>query len=119
MMVARRIEVDVGARCTLGSATLEHHRPDFKTFATPDPSHARSTQRGTAIMSGKRANIFGQGRPEKPYEERDEDAVDVPQRATAAQLAARKYVLPSPSLCVPRYHFDAPPPQRTFLPRAC
>jgi hypothetical protein len=41
-------------------------------------------------MSGKRANIFGQGRPERPYEDRDGDADDVPQRATAAQLATRK-----------------------------
>jgi hypothetical protein len=41
-------------------------------------------------MSGKRANIFGQGRPERPYEDRDDDAADVPQRATAAQLATRK-----------------------------
>ncbi|KAJ4337459.1 hypothetical protein N0V95_008327 [Ascochyta clinopodiicola] len=40
-------------------------------------------------MSGKRANVFGQGRPESPYEERDEPG-EVPQRATAAQLAARK-----------------------------
>ncbi|KAF9692138.1 hypothetical protein EKO04_010142 [Ascochyta lentis] len=40
-------------------------------------------------MSGKRANVFGQGRPERPYEDRDEPA-EVPQRATAAQLAARK-----------------------------
>jgi hypothetical protein len=40
-------------------------------------------------MSGKRANVFGQGRPERPYEERD-DPAEVPQRATAAQLAQRK-----------------------------
>ncbi|KAF3032668.1 hypothetical protein E8E12_004262 [Didymella heteroderae] len=40
-------------------------------------------------MSGKRANLFGQGRAEDPYNERDEPA-DAPQRATAAQLAARK-----------------------------
>jgi len=40
-------------------------------------------------MSGKRANIFGQGKPERPYEERDDD-VDPPQKATAAQLATRK-----------------------------
>jgi hypothetical protein len=40
-------------------------------------------------MSGKRANLFGQGRPENPYDERDEPA-ETPQRATAAQLAARK-----------------------------
>ncbi|CAO2658022.1 Nn.00g072820.m01.CDS01 [Neocucurbitaria sp. VM-36] len=41
-------------------------------------------------MSGfKRGNVFDQGRPECPYEERDEPA-DVPQRATAAQLATRK-----------------------------
>ncbi|KAH7079903.1 hypothetical protein BKA63DRAFT_407085 [Paraphoma chrysanthemicola] len=41
-------------------------------------------------MSGKRANVFGQGRPEEPYQERD-DPAEVPQRATAAQLATRKY----------------------------
>ncbi|KAL5120392.1 hypothetical protein ACEQ8H_001682 [Pleosporales sp. CAS-2024a] len=41
-------------------------------------------------MSGKRANIFGQGRPERPYDEREEEAAEVPQRATAAQLATRK-----------------------------
>ncbi|KAF1349445.1 hypothetical protein EJ07DRAFT_184413 [Lizonia empirigonia] len=40
-------------------------------------------------MSGKRANVFGQGRPENPYEERHGPA-ETPQRATAAQLAARK-----------------------------
>ena len=40
-------------------------------------------------MSGKRANLFGQGRPEDPYNGRDEPA-EIPQRATAAQLAARK-----------------------------
>ncbi|KAG9205433.1 hypothetical protein G6514_008075 [Epicoccum nigrum] len=40
-------------------------------------------------MTGKRANLFGQGRPENPYDERDEPA-ETPQRATAAQLAARK-----------------------------
>ncbi|KAH8728532.1 hypothetical protein GQ44DRAFT_609221 [Phaeosphaeriaceae sp. PMI808] len=40
-------------------------------------------------MSGKRANIFDQGRPESPYEDRDGPA-EVPQRATAAQLATRK-----------------------------
>ncbi|KAJ4375419.1 hypothetical protein N0V86_006950 [Didymella sp. IMI 355093] len=40
-------------------------------------------------MSGKRANLFGQGRPEDPYNERDEPA-EPPQRATAAQMAARK-----------------------------
>ncbi|KAJ4987614.1 nucleoporin nsp1 [Stagonosporopsis vannaccii] len=40
-------------------------------------------------MSGKRSNLFGQGRPEDPYNERD-DPAEVPQRATAAQLAARK-----------------------------
>ncbi|KAL1648225.1 hypothetical protein SLS61_007097 [Didymella pomorum] len=39
-------------------------------------------------MSGKRANLFGQGRPEDPYNERDVPD-DAPQRATAAQLAAR------------------------------
>ncbi|KAH6341389.1 hypothetical protein HBI37_105600 [Parastagonospora nodorum] len=41
-------------------------------------------------MSGKRANTFGQGRPERPYEEREEEAAEIPQKATAAQLAARK-----------------------------
>ncbi|KAH7559759.1 hypothetical protein BM1_03393 [Bipolaris maydis] len=41
------------------------------------------------MSTNKRGNIFGQGKPERPYEERDEPA-DVPQRATAAQLAARK-----------------------------
>lgn len=41
-------------------------------------------------MSGKRANIFGQGKPERPYEEREDAEADVPQRATAAQMAARK-----------------------------
>ncbi|EFQ85408.1 hypothetical protein PTT_19648 [Pyrenophora teres f. teres 0-1] len=41
------------------------------------------------MSSNKRGNIFGQGRPEQPYDERDEPA-DVPQKATAAQLAARK-----------------------------
>jgi hypothetical protein len=41
-------------------------------------------------MSGKRANTFGQGRPERPYEERDDEPADTPQRATAAQLATRK-----------------------------
>ncbi|KAI2481148.1 DUF2457 domain containing protein [Pyrenophora tritici-repentis] len=41
------------------------------------------------MSSNKRGNIFGQGRPERPYDERDEPA-DVPQKATAAQLAARK-----------------------------
>jgi hypothetical protein len=45
---------------------------------------------GNDIMSGKRANIFGQGRPETPYQERDEEPAEVPQRATAAQLATRK-----------------------------
>ncbi|KAF3040581.1 hypothetical protein E8E11_004431 [Didymella keratinophila] len=40
-------------------------------------------------MSGKRANLFGQGRPDDPYNERDVPD-DTPQRATAAQLAARK-----------------------------
>lgn len=43
-------------------------------------------------MSGKRANIFEAGRPEDPYADRDGPA-DVPQRATAAQLAQRKYVV--------------------------
>lgn len=46
-------------------------------------------------MSGKRANVFGQGRAENPYEDTDGPA-ETPQRATAAQLAARKYVLPLP-----------------------
>lgn len=41
------------------------------------------------MSSNKRGNIFGQGKPERPYEERD-DPADVPQRATAAQLASRK-----------------------------
>ncbi|KAF2127875.1 hypothetical protein P153DRAFT_342795 [Dothidotthia symphoricarpi CBS 119687] len=41
-------------------------------------------------MSGKRQNTFGQGRPERPYEERDSGPEDVPTRATAAQLATRK-----------------------------
>jgi hypothetical protein len=41
------------------------------------------------MSSNKRGNIFGQGKPERPYEERD-DPADVPQKATAAQLAARK-----------------------------
>jgi hypothetical protein len=41
------------------------------------------------MSSNKRGNIFGQGKPEQPYEERD-DPAEVPQRATAAQLAARK-----------------------------
>ncbi|USP79179.1 uncharacterized protein yc1106_06453 [Curvularia clavata] len=40
------------------------------------------------MSANKRGNIFGQGKPERPYEERD-DPADVPQRATAAQLAAR------------------------------
>lgn len=65
--------------------------PNVKTFpATPDPSPPPHVNPQTgAKMSGKRANVFGQGRPETPYEERD-DPADVPQRATAAQLAARK-----------------------------
>ncbi|KAL6705944.1 hypothetical protein ACN47E_006223 [Coniothyrium glycines] len=42
------------------------------------------------MSSNKRGNIFGQGKPERPYEERDSDPADVPQRATAAQLATRK-----------------------------
>jgi hypothetical protein len=37
----------------------------------------------------KRGNIFDQGKPENPYNERDEGPVEA-QRATAAQLAARK-----------------------------
>ncbi|KAH7394565.1 hypothetical protein BKA66DRAFT_557538, partial [Pyrenochaeta sp. MPI-SDFR-AT-0127] len=37
----------------------------------------------------KRGGIFDQGRPEQPYDERSEPA-EVPQRATAAQLATRK-----------------------------
>ncbi|KAH6878700.1 hypothetical protein BKA58DRAFT_409123 [Alternaria rosae] len=41
------------------------------------------------MSSNKRGNIFDQGRPENPYEDRD-DVADVPQKATAAQLAARK-----------------------------
>ncbi|KNG51908.1 hypothetical protein TW65_00923 [Stemphylium lycopersici] len=41
------------------------------------------------MSSNKRGNIFGQGKPERPYEERD-DPADVPQKATAAQLASRK-----------------------------
>jgi hypothetical protein len=41
------------------------------------------------MSSNKRGNIFGQGKPERPYEER-EDVADVPQKATAAQLASRK-----------------------------
>jgi hypothetical protein len=41
------------------------------------------------MSSNKRGNIFDQGRPENPYDDRDEVA-DVPQKATAAQLAARK-----------------------------
>ncbi|KAL1795067.1 hypothetical protein ACET3X_006883 [Alternaria dauci] len=41
------------------------------------------------MSSNKRGNIFGQGKPERPYEERD-DVADVPQKATAAQLASRK-----------------------------
>ncbi|RMZ67386.1 hypothetical protein GMOD_00001301 [Pyrenophora seminiperda CCB06] len=41
------------------------------------------------MSSNKRGNIYGQGKPEQPYEERD-DPADVPQKATAAQLAARK-----------------------------
>ncbi|KAF2853544.1 hypothetical protein T440DRAFT_310064 [Plenodomus tracheiphilus IPT5] len=40
-------------------------------------------------MSAKRANVFSQGRPENPYEDRD-GPPDPPQRATAAQMAARK-----------------------------
>jgi hypothetical protein len=43
-----------------------------------------------AMSSNKRGNIFGQGKPERPYEERDNEPADVPQRATAAQLASRK-----------------------------
>ncbi|KAJ4366164.1 hypothetical protein N0V83_007799 [Neocucurbitaria cava] len=39
-------------------------------------------------MSGKRGNVFQQGRPENPYEENDD--ADIPQKATAAQLASRK-----------------------------
>ncbi|KAG9188601.1 hypothetical protein G6011_07306 [Alternaria panax] len=41
------------------------------------------------MSSNKRGNIFGQGKPERPYEER-EDVADTPQKATAAQLASRK-----------------------------
>jgi hypothetical protein len=41
-------------------------------------------------MSNKRQNIFGQGKPEQPYEERMEMPDDPPKVATAAQLAARK-----------------------------
>jgi hypothetical protein len=41
------------------------------------------------MSSNKRGNIFDQGRKENPYDDREE-AADVPQKATAAQLAARK-----------------------------
>jgi hypothetical protein len=41
-------------------------------------------------MSNKRGSIFEQGKLERPYEEREEAPVEVPQRATAAQLASRK-----------------------------
>ena len=38
----------------------------------------------------KRGAIFNQGKPEDPYNERDDAPVDTPKQATAAQLAARK-----------------------------
>jgi hypothetical protein len=70
---------------------FEHQRPGSKQFAAQIHQRAViSTHEGAQIMSGKRANIFGQGKPERPYEERDEEAAEVPQRATAAQLATRK-----------------------------
>ncbi|KAH9880803.1 hypothetical protein IAQ61_001097 [Plenodomus lingam] len=40
-------------------------------------------------MSAKRANLFSQGRPDDPYQDRD-GPPDPPKRATAAQMAARK-----------------------------
>jgi len=66
-----------------------------------------SSRTHTRDMSAKRANVFSQGRPENPYEDRD-GPPDPPKRATAAQLAARKYVHlhrpPSPSAFTVRLH---------------
>jgi hypothetical protein len=76
------------ARCTFLVTPSErqniscHPRPITKSRAARQPNPG-------ATMSGKRANLFGQGRPEDPYNERDEPA-ETPQRATAAQMAARK-----------------------------
>jgi len=41
-------------------------------------------------MSTKRPSIFDQGKKENPYADRGDEDVEAPQRATAAQLAARK-----------------------------
>jgi hypothetical protein len=64
-----------------------------QNISLPSQTHHQLARRTStnpgATMSGKRANLFGQGRPEDPYNERDVPD-DAPQRATAAQLAARK-----------------------------
>jgi hypothetical protein len=75
--------------CTVAPST------NIKDWASkhlqPQIHHTRGQHTpGNDIMSGKRANTFGQGRPERPYEERDEEPADTPQKATAAQLATRK-----------------------------
>ena len=67
----------------------------FETSATPTPSPHDNHHPGatTTVVHGgimsKRANIFEQGKPEQPYNESEESG-EAPQRATAAQLAARK-----------------------------
>jgi hypothetical protein len=74
----------------MGRTFSEHQRQPSKHFL-PQIHHTRGQlSPGDATMSGKRANIFGQGKPERPYEEREDDPAEVPQRATAAQLATRK-----------------------------
>jgi len=68
----------------------------FETSTTPTPSPHDNHHPGatTIVVHGgimsKRANIFEQGKPEQPYNEREERPVEPAQRATAAQLAARK-----------------------------
>jgi len=57
-------------------------RPDI-------PSPHDNTHRGPANMS-KRGSIYSQGKPEDPYNEREDAPADPPKQATAAQLAARK-----------------------------
>jgi hypothetical protein len=67
---------------------LQHCAERQNISTSPTNTSPLAIPPGTT-MTGKRANLFGQGRPENPYDERDEPA-ETPQRATAAQLAARK-----------------------------
>lgn len=97
---------------TPGRAELrEHNNPDLRDFlstsfpSTPQRLHFNTTtcivtnfpSLGDGIMAGNKREATHQGRKEDPDSIYQDDN-DAPQRATAAQMAARKYdhLLPSP-----------------------